>query len=295
MDEFEGRVAFITGAAGGIGLATATVLGAAGMRVVVTDMRAEDLAEARGRLDAKGATSHHYIELDVTDREAWSRAAEETERVFGPVHLLVNNPGVGMVGRVSSAGHADWDRSLAVELGGVINGVQTFLGRMLAHGEGGHIVNVSSLAGLTPHGFSGISSVAAAAVFGLTESLRTELAGSGIGVSVVCPGLTSTDTWGTRPPMPADSPPDLPPCLGLEIGMDPVELAERLLAGIRRNDLYVLPHAEFRQEIVGSFAPLLAACDAAPEPGGAGGRPPGEESGWVYTPEGRTGTTSGRR
>ena len=96
--------------------------------------------------------SVHAIELDVTDREGFARAADEAERVFGNVHVLCNNAGMGILGPVTLARYDDWDWGLGVLLGGAVNGIQTFLPRMLAHGEGGHIVNTSSMAGVLPIG-----------------------------------------------------------------------------------------------------------------------------------------------
>ena len=135
----------------------------------------------------------HAIELDVTDRDGFQRAADEAERVFGNVHVLCNNAGMGILGPVTLARYDDWDWGLGVLLGGVVNGIQTFLPRLLAHGEGGHIVNTSSMAGVVPIGGAAIYITAKAALIGLSEALRSELAGEGIGVSAFCPGPVQTN------------------------------------------------------------------------------------------------------
>jgi NAD(P)-dependent dehydrogenase (short-subunit alcohol dehydrogenase family) len=298
-----GRVAFITGAASGIGLGMATAFVEAGMKVVVTDLSADHLDRARERLAGHDCL---FLQLDVTDRSGWELAADEAERAYGRVHILCNNAGFGLMGRIAEASYDDWDWALGVNLGGAVNGVQTFLGRIAGHGEGGHIVSTASMAALTPINFSGIYSVAKRGVVALMESLRAELLGTGIGVSVLCPGLTRTNTWGSTLQRPTRYAHSGYPSGGLgpgelreghgpnvvdEVGMDPVELGRRVLAGIRRNDLYILTHAELREEIAMSFAPLVAAFDTAPEPArppGPGGGPPG--LGLIYTPEGRTGT-----
>src|SRR5262245_60349878 len=148
MKDVKNKVAFITGGASGIGLAMARVFVREGMKVVIADIRRDHLDEAMASFD--GFDSVHAIELDVSDREAMSRAGNETERVFGKVHVLCNNAGIGIGGPLKLATYDDWDWVMSVNLGGVINGVQTFLPLILAHGEGGHIVNTSSMSGVLP-------------------------------------------------------------------------------------------------------------------------------------------------
>ncbi|HTM95414.1 MAG TPA: SDR family NAD(P)-dependent oxidoreductase, partial [Croceibacterium sp.] len=137
MQEFDGKVAFVTGAASGIGLGMARAFAEAGMKVVITDIRESALDAALASFGEQAAYVR-TIMLDVTDREDWVRAADEAERAFGPVHVLCNNAGVNISGRMQDATYSDWDFCLGVNLGGVVNGVQTFVPRMLAHGEGGH-------------------------------------------------------------------------------------------------------------------------------------------------------------
>ncbi|WP_405867889.1 SDR family NAD(P)-dependent oxidoreductase [Streptomyces sp. NBC_01515] len=286
MRDVAGKVALITGAGSGIGLGMAQAFAESGMKVVVTDAREDHLGHAREFLSPTGH-SFHFIRLDVTDRAGWLQAADEAERMFGHVHLLANNAGISAFGRIAEANYDDWDRVLGVDLGGVVNGVQTFLGRMLAHGQGGHIISTASMAALTPLSNSGIYSVAKRGVLGMMEALRAELLDSGIGVSVLCPGLTRTDTWGSRPQFPANGEGGPP----MDAGMDAFELGRRVLEGVRRNDMYVLTHAEFGDEIARYFEPLLVACDAAPDRAMAmpGGGPPPGMDGAVYMLEWRTG------
>src|SRR5262249_21900628 len=127
MQEVEGRTAFVTGGASGIGLGMASAFAGAGMNVVIADFRADHIQTALASLD----TRVHAIELDVTDREGFARAADEAESVFGNVHVLCNNAGMGILGPVTLARYDDWDWGLAVLLGGVVNGIQTFVPRML--------------------------------------------------------------------------------------------------------------------------------------------------------------------
>jgi short-subunit dehydrogenase len=153
-----------------------------------------------------------------------------------------------------------------VLLGGVVNGVQTFVPRMLAHAEGGHIVNTSSMAGVVPIPGAAIYITAKAAVIGLSEALRSELAGDGIGVSAFCPGPVQTNIregGRTRPERYADSgymelERELEERPNSPLWMDPRECGERVLAGIRQDDLYIFTHREFRDGADERFRAMLA-------------------------------------
>jgi NAD(P)-dependent dehydrogenase (short-subunit alcohol dehydrogenase family) len=263
MREVEGRTAFVTGGASGIGLGMATAFAAAGMNVVIADLRRDHIETALERLDGERV---HAIELDVTDREGFTRAADEAERVFGNVHVLCNNAGVGVLGPAALARYADWDWGLGVLLGGAVNGLQTFLPRLLAHGESGHIVNTSSMAGVLPVPNSVIYTTAKAALIGMSEVLRSELAAEGIGVSAFCPGPVQTnigEVGKTRPARYADSgyadfERQLAERETSPLWMDPLECGERVLAGIRNDDLYIFTHREFRDGADERFKAMLA-------------------------------------
>src|SRR5512139_1286543 len=191
MRDFAGRTAFITGGGSGIGLGMARAFLARGMNVVIADLLAEHLAQARGELSATNRL--HTIRLDVSDRAAMKSAAEETARVFGKVHVLCNNVGVSQRKPIDEASYEDWDYVLDVNLGGTIAGLVEFLPGMKAHGEGGHVVNTSSMAGMIPvPAFAGVYATSKFAVRGMSDALRLALAPYGIGVSVLCPGLVRT-------------------------------------------------------------------------------------------------------
>ena len=267
MDEVAGKTAFVTGGASGIGLGMAEAFVEAGMNVVIADLRPDHIETALGRLVEGGAREHvHPIELDVTDREGFARAADEAEGVFGSVHVLCNNAGMGILGPVTLARYDDWDWGLGVLLGGVVNGIQTFVPRLLAHGEGGHIVNTSSMAGVVPIGGAAIYITAKAAVIGLSEALRSELAEAGIGVSAFCPGPVQTNIregGRTRPERYGDSgyaelERELEARPNSPLWMDPRECGERVLRGIRRDDLYIFTHREFREGADERFRAMLA-------------------------------------
>jgi NADP-dependent 3-hydroxy acid dehydrogenase YdfG len=263
VENVSGRTAFVTGGASGIGLGMATAFAGAGMNVVIADLRADHIETALERLAGERV---HAIELDVTDRKGFARAADESQEVFGNVHVLCNNAGMGILGPVTAARYDDWDWGLGVLVGGVVNGVQTFLPRMLAHGEGGHIVNTSSMAGVLPIPGAAIYITAKAAVIGLSEALRSELAEDGIGVSAFCPGPVQTNIregGRVRPERYRDSgyaqlEHELERRPNSPLWMDPVECGERVLEGIRRNDLYIFTHREFREGADERFRAMLA-------------------------------------
>jgi NAD(P)-dependent dehydrogenase (short-subunit alcohol dehydrogenase family) len=266
-----GKTAFITGGSSGIGLGIARACRAAGMRVAFTYRRVDHRDAA---LAALGAEAAHVLalELDVTDRAAFARAADETQRAFGNVHLLVCNAGVGIRAGAAEATFKDWDWGLAVNLGGVINGVTTFLPRLRAHGEGAHIVATASTSGLVAGGKTGVYTTAKFAVLGLMESLRDELDGTNVGVSVFCPGFVRSNLIESERMRPAAlvnevaKPSTQPPTDAeaammrkfMAVAMDPDEAGRRALAGVLRNELYILSHTEFAPAVRERMEALLA-------------------------------------
>jgi NAD(P)-dependent dehydrogenase (short-subunit alcohol dehydrogenase family) len=267
MDPVTGKVAFVTGGASGIGLGLSKVLVRAGMKVVMADVRDDHLTKAAEYFAQNGQQqSVLTLRLDVTDRAAYARAAEESLRAFGKMHLLVNNAGMGLLGPIKQAKFDDWDWGIGVMITGVVNGIQTFLPHILAHGEGGHIVSTSSMAAVVPIPNCSIYIMAKAALVGLSESLRGELAADNIGVSAFCPGPVQTnirESGKTRPDKYRNSGfaeleqrlKDRP---NSALWMDPEECGERILRGIRRNDLYIFTHREFREGAEEHYRALLA-------------------------------------
>ena len=265
MRDVEGKVAFITGGASGIGFGMARSFLRNGMKVVIADIRQDHLDEAAAGLTGSNQ-NYHLMKVDVTDRKAMAAAADEVERIFGKVHVVCNNAGVGGNAPIDEAGYEDWDWVMGVNVGGVVNGIVSFVPKIKAHGEGGHIVNTSSMAGIIPlTAPGGIYSASKFAVRGLTESLRLALGQHNIGVSVLCPGLTRSnimDSEKSRPEHLAsktkrESRYGNGPS-SANAGMDPLEVGERVLLGIKRNDAYILPHGEFKEEVQGLFDEILA-------------------------------------
>lgn len=263
MNDFEGKVAFITGGGSGVGLGMAKVFTAAGMKVVIADVRQDHLEAALNELAGREA---HAIRLDVTDRAAMEQAAAETERVFGKVHVVCNNAGINLFNDIGAATYSDWDWVLGVNLGGVINGIQAFVPRLKAHGEGGHIVNTASMASFLAGPGAGIYTCSKFAVRGLSEALRYSLARHGIGVSVLCPGLVKSAIYQSERIRPehlqgtATDPGFLARLAEVhEFGMAPEEVGSKVLRGIQRNDLYIFSHSEFKDELRELFDSVLEA------------------------------------
>lgn len=261
MEDVKGKVAFVTGGASGIGLGISKAFAKSGMKVVFVDMRQDALDEAHAWFKENGYGDSVYpLKLDVTDREAYAAAADEVEKVFGKIHVLVNNAGVGSGGSCVTSTFKDWDYSMNVNVGGVINGIVTILPRILAHGEGGHVVSTSSTVGLFAMIGCGIYTTTKFAVTGLMESLASELEGTGVGASVLYPGGTATNlgisSAVNRPEhLKNENEPDMrPPSSGRPMMdsstfMDPVETGERVLRAIKRNDIFIHTHPEFRDGI----------------------------------------------
>jgi NAD(P)-dependent dehydrogenase (short-subunit alcohol dehydrogenase family) len=277
MTDPSGKTAFITGGASGIGLGVAGAFLEAGMNVVIADRRQDHIDEALVELHRWVESRRlHAIRLDVTDRAAMAVAADETQRVFGRLHVLVNNAGVGLQGPFKGITYADWDFGLGVNLGGVINGLQTFLPRIRSHGEGGHIVNTASLAALVPMPAAFVVYVAAkAAVVTISETIRDELAQEHIGVSVLCPGPVRTnihEVSQNRPPQfgvgeayrqAEDAGATKVPFPSM---MEPAEVGALVLKAIRHNELYIITHGEWRPMAAARQAAVLAAMPEKVDP-----------------------------
>jgi NAD(P)-dependent dehydrogenase (short-subunit alcohol dehydrogenase family) len=275
MRELAGKTAFVTGGAGGIGLALGRAFAEIGMKVMLADIETEALAAAVNSLHNFGPDVRGVI-CDVADPASVEHAAEASYAAFGKVHVVCNNAGVAGGGGIETISLDSWRWVLDVNLMGVLHGIRTFLPHIRSHGEGGHIVNTASMAGMDAG--LGFSSYVASkfAVVGMSEGLAAQLKPLGIGVSVLCPGYVRTGigrSGRNRPerygPQPVLDPASPGAALVAEIaerlkaGLDPSQVAARVLEAIRDDELYVFTHPEMRTEVEARFAAIRAAMDKA--------------------------------
>lgn len=256
LTNLSGKTAFITGGAGGIGLGMAEAFRDAGMNVVIADISYEALSAAADRLAAPQRTL--TLKLDVADRAAWTEAADAAEKRFGKIHLLCNNAGVSGYDRIFDIKPEYWRWLMGVNLDGVFNGTQIVGARILAHGEGGHIVNTSSMAGMTlPPGAKMSPYVASKfAVVGFSEAMRFELDPQGIGVSVLLPGTVRSGIGPNSMRMaPESTKSDAREAafqrmeaaksrIPAEVWHDPRTVGDRVVKAVLANAFYIFTHKE---------------------------------------------------
>jgi NAD(P)-dependent dehydrogenase (short-subunit alcohol dehydrogenase family) len=190
MDRIDGKAALITGGARGIGLGMARAFARESGKLALVDIDEAALNAARTELTQ--LTSVETFVLDVRDREAYVRVADAVEARLGPVSILCNNAGVAGGAEVTHMTYDHWDWVMGINLNGVINGIQTFVPRMIERKIPAHIVNTASGAGLVAEGSGLLYNTSKFGVVGLSEALRLELERFGIGVSVLCPGPVAT-------------------------------------------------------------------------------------------------------
>ena len=255
MDELQGRTAFITGGASGIGLATAHKLGAAGMNLVIADVEEAALGAAEAELGLSGFPVLG-IRCDVRKLEDLQAAATKTVEHFGGVHVVFNNAGVVTTGRVEDQSQEAWEWVIDVNLWGVINGCRVFLPILKSQGAPGHIVNTASMAGLNAGPLMAPYFVSKYGVVALSESVwhEAQMDGVPIGVSVLCPGFVKTRIHEADRNRPAelssawvgDAGNGFIARLGagVESGREVTDVADHVVSSIRENRFWILPHGE---------------------------------------------------
>lgn len=250
MKDFKGRSVFVTGGASGIGLAIAEALRAEGARVTIADIDGD-------RVEKLSASSGFFgVPLDVSDFDSWSTAKAAAQRENGPVDLLVNNAGIGANGNaLADVDPRSFNRLVQINLCGTFFGISTFAGDMRERG-GGHILNTASIVGLAAQGGIGGYCATKFGVVGMSEALRQELEPHGVGVSVLCPGMVRTRLNETTTQF--GGPSEGAPQYQLEEGMDPVQVANCALQGIRKNLLHIFTHGDAIDRIEARHKSLLA-------------------------------------
>ena len=263
MKDFAGRTAFVTGGANGVGIGLVRALLAQGCNVAMADIRPASIKAALRALDNPRAMG---VEADVSSRGDLARAAEAVEAKFGVVTLLFNNAGVNLFQTIEESSYDDWDWLMGVNLHGPINGVMTFVPRMIRAGQGGYVVNTASMAGFLAAGVCGIYNTSKFAVRGLSESLRASLAPHGIGVSVLCPGLVKSYIYASDEVRPVGLKAGAKPvntenvkrlAQVHEFGMEPDVIAARILEAMREDRFHIFTHPEFKDELSEVFGEIL--------------------------------------
>ena len=271
MREFQGKGAFVTGGASGVGFALARAFGRVNMRVMLADIEVGALNAALAELKGQGIDVH-AVECDVADRASVQRAAKETFAALEKVHLICSNAGVGSGGPLELITHGDWDWVIGVNLMGFVHVIQAFLPRLKEQGEGGHIVTTSSVAGFACPPGTGPYNAAKFANTAVAETLAAELAGSPIGVSIVGLGNVQTriaESARNRPERygaATETSPEATEQLAafVRMGQPPDEVAEKVMRGIMEDELFVFTHPEFRNLIEDRFRKILAAYPSPP-------------------------------
>jgi NAD(P)-dependent dehydrogenase (short-subunit alcohol dehydrogenase family) len=271
MQEFTGKAAVVTGAASGIGQALSRGFAGEGMRVAMVDIDADSLAAAtaavRADVPSVEVTAHH---CDVSDAGAVDALADSVFERWGQVDVVCNNAGVFVGGLIWERPVADLEFILGTNLWGILNGIRSFVPRMIAQGTEGHVVNTASVAGLFGAPFEAPYAISKFAAFAATESLAHDLqaVGSNIKASVLCPGMINTDIT-------TNSERHRPDHLVTELtedqkfvneylagiiaeGMDPAEVARIVIAALRADDFLILTHDAYPPQLVDRVQELLA-------------------------------------
>ncbi|MDX6601388.1 MAG: hypothetical protein QOF13_590 [Solirubrobacterales bacterium] len=249
VEDLNGKRCLVTGAASGIGRATALAAAAHGAELYLTDLETEGLEQVRTEIEGAGGAVAHLRALDITDHAAVVALAEEIHAAHGSMDVVMNVAGVSTWGPIDKLQHSDWQKMIDVNLMGPIAILENFVPPMIEAGRGGHVVNVASAAGLIALPWHAAYSASKFGLRGVSEVLRFDLRRHGIGVSLVCPGAVATPLVG-----------------GLEVrGVDrqhpafqeavkdfekravsPERVAEKIIRGIEKNRYLVFTSADIR-------------------------------------------------
>jgi NAD(P)-dependent dehydrogenase (short-subunit alcohol dehydrogenase family) len=270
MRDFDGKTAFVTGGASGIGLAMGRAFLDLGMKVMLADVDTGALENALQSLSSYD-NRVRGVPCDVADLESVERAAQDTFDAFGNVHVACNNAGVAAGGGIDNISVDNWRWVVDVNLMGVVYGVRSFLPHMMKHREGGHIVNTASMAGMiNGMGFSPYVATKFAVV-AMSEGLAMQVKPHGIGVSVLCPeyvrtrfgeiGRNRPERYGRLDPASPAAQVVAENARRLEAGIDPAEVAARVVDAIRTRQFYIFTHPNMREGVDQRFAAIQAAMD----------------------------------
>jgi NAD(P)-dependent dehydrogenase (short-subunit alcohol dehydrogenase family) len=274
MQELNGKTAFVTGGAGGLGLAKAQAFVRQGMKVMIADIDQPAVDRAVADLSG-GGPQVAGTTCDVADRASVQAAADKTVAAFGKVHVVCNNAGIGVVGPIGTIAPRDWDWIFDVNLKGVIHGVEVFLPLLESHGEGGHFVNTGSMSSLVVRPGREPYAATKFAILALSEGWAMQLEPRGVGVSVLCPGYVQSrigesgrvrqDRYGGPSSAPqveqAGGKSQQEALMGAAMAAEPV--GERVVEAIKAGELYIITHPEMKPVVEARFARILRAFDRA--------------------------------
>lgn len=271
MKDLRDKVAFITGGASGLGLAMAKSFGREGMKVMIADIEETALERAVKELTASQVRCEGVL-CDVADRNSVRNGALKTVSTFGKVHVVCNNAGVAVGGPIGQVNEKDWQWIVDVNLLGVVYGMETFVPLIESHGEGGHIVNTASMAGMISPPNLEPYCATKFAVVAMSEGWNAQLAPKNIGVSVLCPGFVQTRIFESErnKPQRYGSAATVHSALGtgrenaaqlVQSGIPVEPVGNRVVEAIKDNDLYIFTHVEMKPFVELRFANILAAFD----------------------------------
>jgi NAD(P)-dependent dehydrogenase (short-subunit alcohol dehydrogenase family) len=273
MQDLSGKVAFITGGANGIGFGMVRAFLSEGMKVVVADWSPANIEKAKARLAGNNAVA--FVRANVADRSDLKSAVDEALEVFGKIHVLCNNAGVNGGGTADDPDFDGWDKAMAVNLGGVVNGTKLIAPIIKAQGEGGHVVCTSSMAGVVPLPGLAAYSTAKYAVRGFAESLRMQLAPLGIGVSCLFPGATRTGMLYAPEDKPEEAideaaASDFQKALwdAARDAIDPLDTGRAVVEAIKENRFHIFTNREFLDEVIARNREMEAAFPVQDPPPG---------------------------
>ena len=267
MKDVQGKVAFITGAASGMGLGMARAFSDAGMKVMLGDIQKEPLDVAVAELKGKGLDVAGVV-VDVTDRDSVFAAAQATVDAFGKVHVCVNNAGVGADGSAEDTSEKNWRWTIDVNMWGVVWGLQAFMPLIKEHGEGGHVINTASMAGMFSWKNLSAYNASKYAVVAMSETAMAEHTEDNIGVSVLCPGVVNTnlgtsarnrgDDYGGSTDKKSEQMVAM-----LKKGLNPDVVGEQVLEAIIDDQPYIFTDPGLRSWVESRFQRILAGYDWA--------------------------------
>jgi NAD(P)-dependent dehydrogenase (short-subunit alcohol dehydrogenase family) len=268
MSQFAGKTAIISGGAEGIGFSVAQAVGKQGMNVVIGDIDADQLKQAKASLEAQGIAVL-TVQMDVSKQDHWKALAEQAKTRFGKIHMLLNNAGVtGTPGAIEQTDDKDWRWVLDVNLMGVIYGAEAIIPLMKEHGEGGWVINVASMAGMMGVPYAGAYTATKFAVVSVSESWHAELKPDNIQVSVLCPAFVKTrinqshrnkhSEYKQEEQVDIESSENLSELAGhlqkvVDAGLAPEIVGERVVEAISAGELYIFTHPNYRKVMQARF------------------------------------------